>query len=72
MLRSLRARLLVGMTASISVLLILFGVVIYATIRQSLLEEFDFGLEKMVRTLAAGGVGRTWCDRSGIGAGADP
>lgn len=53
MLRSLRSRLLAGMMGSISVLLILFGVVIYTTISRSLLEEFDFSLEKMARTLAA-------------------
>jgi len=41
------------MTGSISVLLILFGVVIYTTMRRSLFEEFDFALEKMARTMAA-------------------
>jgi len=41
------------MMGSISVLLILFGVVIYATIRRSSFEEFDFALEKMARTMAA-------------------
>ncbi|MBL7040546.1 MAG: sensor histidine kinase N-terminal domain-containing protein [Pirellulaceae bacterium] len=53
MLKSLRSRLLAGMLGSISVLLILFGVVIYTTISRSLLDEFDFSLEKMARTLAA-------------------
>lgn len=53
MLKSLRLRLLVGMTVAISVLLVLFGMVIYATIRRSLLDEFDFSLEKMARTMAA-------------------
>ena len=53
MLNSLRSRLLVGMTVSISVLLILFGVIIYTTIRRWSLEEFDFALEKMARTMAA-------------------
>ena len=53
MLSSLRSRLLVGMTASISVLLILFGVIIYTTIRRSLFEEFDFALENIARTMAA-------------------
>jgi len=53
MLKSLRSRLLTGMIGSISVLLILFGVVIYTTISRSLLDEFDFSLEKMARTLAA-------------------
>jgi len=53
MLKSLRSRLLAGMMGSISVLLILFGVVIYTTISRSLLDEFDFSLEKMARTLAA-------------------
>lgn len=53
MLNSLRSRLLAGMMGSISVLLILFGVVIYTTISRSLRDEFDFSLEKMARTLAA-------------------
>lgn len=53
MLKSLRSRLLAGMMGSISVLLILFGVVIYTTISRSLRDEFDFALEKMTRTLAA-------------------
>ena len=53
MLSSLRSRLLVGMTASISVLLILFGMVIYTTIRRWSFEEFDFALERMARTMAA-------------------
>jgi len=53
MLKSLRSRLLAGMIGSISILLILFGVVIYTTISRSLLDEFDFSLEKMARTLAA-------------------
>ncbi len=53
MLKSLRSRLLAGMMGSISVLLILFGVVIYTTISRSLRDEFDFSLEKMARTLAA-------------------
>jgi len=53
MLKSLRSRLLAGMMGSISILLILFGVVIYTTISRSLQDEFDFSLEKMARTLAA-------------------
>lgn len=52
-MKSIRARLLAGMTGSLALLLVIFGFVIYATIRLTLLKEFDFYLETVARTLAA-------------------
>jgi two-component system sensor histidine kinase QseC len=52
-MKSLRARLLVGMIGSFALLLVVFGLVIDAAIEYMLVREFDFYLETVVRTLAA-------------------
>jgi heavy metal sensor kinase len=52
-MKSLRARLLVGMIGSLVLLLFVFGLVIDAAIEYMLVREFDFYLETVARTLAA-------------------
>jgi len=52
-MRSLRARLLIGMIGSFALLLVVFGLVIDAAIEYTLIREFDFYLETVARTLAA-------------------
>lgn len=52
-MNSLRTRLLVGMIGSFALLLAAFGVLIDALIEYTLVREFDFYLETVVRTLAA-------------------
>jgi signal transduction histidine kinase len=53
MLKSLRGRLLAGMTGSLALLLGLFCAALYATIHHELRRQFDLSLETMVRTMAA-------------------
>jgi two-component system heavy metal sensor histidine kinase CusS len=52
-MKSLRARLLVGMIGSFALLLVVFGVVLDALIEYTLVREFDFYLETVAQTLAA-------------------
>ncbi len=52
-MKSLRTRLLVGMIGSFALLLLVFGLVIDASIEYMLVREFDFYLETVGRTLAA-------------------
>ena len=52
-MKSLRARLLVAMIGSFTLLLVAFGVFIDASIEYVLVREFDFYLETVARTLAA-------------------
>jgi len=51
--KSLRTRLLIGMIGSFALLLTVFGFIIDALIEYTLVREFDFYLETVVRTLAA-------------------
>ena len=52
-MRSLRYRLLVGVTAGTALLLVLFSVGVYAMMRRALVGEFDTSLVATARTLAA-------------------
>ncbi len=52
-MKSLRARLLVGMIGSLALLLLAFGLLIDALIEYTLIREFDFYLETVARTLIA-------------------
>ena len=52
-MRSIRARLLVGMIVSVAALLALFGTVVYFTIRTALYAEFDASLLSAARAMAA-------------------
>lgn len=52
-MKSLRTRLLIGMTASFAVLLIAFGLILDASIEFMMVREFDFYLETLAKTLAA-------------------
>lgn len=54
MIRSLRSRLLVGMIAGMTLLLILFSLVVYFVIRNALEEQFNQSLATTVQLLAAG------------------
>jgi len=58
-MKSLSARLFAGMTGSFALLLIVFGLIIDASIEFMLIREFDFYLETVVRSLA-GGIGSDW------------
>jgi two-component system, OmpR family, heavy metal sensor histidine kinase CusS len=53
-MRSLRSRLLLGMIAGMTVLLVLFSVVLYYVIRDALEEQFNRSLAASARLLAAG------------------
>ncbi len=53
MTHSIRARLLVGVSAGMALLLIVFSVVIYVVIRRALIKQFDASLLSTARTLAA-------------------
>jgi hypothetical protein len=53
-MKSLRARLLAGIICSFACLLIVFGLVLDIAIEYTLTREFDFYLESVARTLAAG------------------
>ena len=54
MIRSLRSRLLLGMIAGMTVLLVLFSLIIYFVIRDALEEQFNQSLATSVRLLASG------------------
>lgn len=54
MIRSLRSRLLVGMIAAMTLLLILFSLMVYFVIRNALEEQFRTSLVTSARLLAAG------------------
>lgn len=52
-MRSLRSRLLVGMIGSIALLLLLFSILLYTTIRGALVDEFDSSLSVAAHALLA-------------------
>ena len=52
-MRSLRARLLVGMISGILLLLIVFSVIIYTVVRRTLVNQFDASLAATAQILAA-------------------
>ena len=54
MITSLRTRLLVGTIGSIMLLLAVFSLTIYSTIRKALLTQFDTALESTARLLTSG------------------
>jgi len=54
MIRSLRSRLLLGMVAGMTLLLILFSGIMYFVIRDALKKQFDASLAASARLLAAG------------------
>lgn len=53
MTRSLRARLLAGVISAMTLLLIVFSIVIYASMRRTLLDQFDNSLASTAALLAA-------------------
>ncbi len=53
MTRSLRARLLAGVISAVTLLLIIFSLVIYASMRRTLLNQFDNSLASTAALLAA-------------------
>ncbi|MFW6169549.1 MAG: hypothetical protein ACODAD_03600 [Planctomycetota bacterium] len=55
-MKSLRARLLVGMIGSFAVLLIAFGLILDASIEYMMVREFNSYLETLAKTLAAAAV----------------
>ena len=52
-MRSLGARLLTGMIGSMALLLLLFGITLYVTIRRALIREFDAALANSAHVMAA-------------------
>jgi len=52
-MRSLRARLLVGVISGMALLLVVFSIIIYAVIRRALVNQFDASLAATARILAA-------------------
>lgn len=52
MMRSLKFRLLAGLFCTTTLVFVLFGIVIYGSIKQALIEEFDSSLLSVARTLA--------------------
>jgi signal transduction histidine kinase len=61
-MKSLRTRLLAGMIGSFALLLIVFGLIMDASIEYMLVREFDFYLETLAKTLAAA----TRADEQGV------